>query len=128
MSFDISYVLCGHNFGTFAQLCTLMSLDEKLLQGEDGEFVLILEGRLALWLKLNCIQSALFNFQSLLLVILLLICTSTYLHNVFPGIMDRNKDGYGHCWSSVLIYLRDVKVKCEGSSVSFGSLLEWENG
>ncbi|KZF25559.1 DUF1242-domain-containing protein [Xylona heveae TC161] len=38
-------------------------------------------------------MSALFNFQSLLLVILLLICTSTYTHYVFPSIMDRNRDG-----------------------------------
>ncbi|KAG9258092.1 uncharacterized protein F5Z01DRAFT_645059 [Emericellopsis atlantica] len=38
-------------------------------------------------------MSALFNFQSLLLVILLLICTSAYVHSFFPGIMDRNKDG-----------------------------------
>ena len=75
--------------------CRLKSLEENLLRGKDGEFVLILKPGLALWVKLNRIQSALFNFQSLLLVILLLICTSTYLHNVFPGIMDRNKDGYG---------------------------------
>ncbi|KAF2185652.1 transmembrane protein-like protein 167 precursor [Zopfia rhizophila CBS 207.26] len=39
-------------------------------------------------------MTALFNFQSLLLVILLTICTSTYLHYVFPGIIDRNKDNY----------------------------------
>lgn len=38
-------------------------------------------------------QTALFNFQSLLLIILLLICTSTYLHSIFPAIMDRNKEG-----------------------------------
>ncbi len=38
-------------------------------------------------------QSALFNFQSLLLVILLLICTSTYVHHFTPGILDRNKNG-----------------------------------
>ncbi|KAH6891160.1 hypothetical protein B0T10DRAFT_560423 [Thelonectria olida] len=37
--------------------------------------------------------SALFNFQSLLLVLLLLICTSAYVHHFAPGIMDRNKDG-----------------------------------
>ncbi|KAF2137588.1 uncharacterized protein K452DRAFT_196737, partial [Aplosporella prunicola CBS 121167] len=37
-------------------------------------------------------QTALFNFQSLLLVILLLICTSTYIHSVWPSILDRNKD------------------------------------
>ncbi|KAF1814498.1 putative S-adenosylmethionine-dependent methyltransferase, partial [Eremomyces bilateralis CBS 781.70] len=36
--------------------------------------------------------TAIFNFQSLLLVILLMICTSTYIHFHFPGIMDRNKD------------------------------------
>ncbi|POR38135.1 Protein kish [Tolypocladium paradoxum] len=40
-------------------------------------------------------MSALFNFQSLLLVLLLLICTSAYVHNFTPGIMDRNKNGYG---------------------------------
>ncbi|KAJ4859052.1 hypothetical protein T069G_07319 [Trichoderma breve] len=39
-------------------------------------------------------MSALFNFKSLLLVILLLICTSTYVHHFTPGIMDRNKNGY----------------------------------
>ena len=39
-------------------------------------------------------QSALFNFQSLLLVILLFICTCAYTHYVFPAIMDRHKDGY----------------------------------
>ncbi|KAK8202871.1 hypothetical protein IWZ01DRAFT_115272 [Phyllosticta capitalensis] len=38
-------------------------------------------------------MTALFNFQSLLLVILLLVCTSTYLHAVAPGLLDRNKDG-----------------------------------
>ncbi|KAI0601685.1 protein kish-A [Biscogniauxia sp. FL1348] len=39
--------------------------------------------------------SALFNFQSLLLVILLLICTCAYVHQIFPTILDRNKQGYG---------------------------------
>ncbi|KAL2352839.1 hypothetical protein BJ546DRAFT_985410 [Cryomyces antarcticus] len=38
-------------------------------------------------------MSALFNFQSLLLVILLLICTSAYTHHVWPGLIDRNKNG-----------------------------------
>ncbi|OTA91034.1 hypothetical protein M434DRAFT_76976, partial [Hypoxylon sp. CO27-5] len=37
--------------------------------------------------------SALFNFQSLLLVILLLICTCAYVHQIFPTILDRNKQG-----------------------------------
>jgi Protein of unknown function (DUF1242) len=39
-------------------------------------------------------KTAIFNLQSLLLVILLLICTSTYIHAIVPSIMDRNKDGY----------------------------------
>ncbi|KAG6062922.1 hypothetical protein E4U33_006437 [Claviceps sp. LM78 group G4] len=38
-------------------------------------------------------HSALFNFRSLLLVLLLLICTSAYVHHFTPGIMDRNKNG-----------------------------------
>ncbi|KAK7064849.1 DUF1242-domain-containing protein [Favolaschia claudopus] len=39
-------------------------------------------------------MSALFNFQSLLLVILLLICTSTYVRALFPSLIDRNKTGF----------------------------------
>lgn len=41
------------------------------------------------------IMTALFNFQSLLLVILLTICTATYAHSFSPGIIDRNKDTNG---------------------------------
>ncbi|KAI0970984.1 hypothetical protein F4678DRAFT_462119 [Xylaria arbuscula] len=53
----------------------------------------------------NCLsQSALFNFQSLLLVILLLICTSAYVHNLFPTILDRNKQGLmGIFWKAARI-------------------------
>ncbi|TID15506.1 gb [Venturia nashicola] len=39
-------------------------------------------------------MTAIFNFQSLLLAVLLLICTSTYVHSILPGFMDRNKDGF----------------------------------
>ncbi|ESO91757.1 hypothetical protein LOTGIDRAFT_121854 [Lottia gigantea] len=39
-------------------------------------------------------QSALFNFQSLLTVLLLLICTCTYLRSIMPSIIDRNKTGF----------------------------------
>ncbi|ETW76343.1 hypothetical protein HETIRDRAFT_28772, partial [Heterobasidion irregulare TC 32-1] len=39
-------------------------------------------------------QSALFNFQSLLLVVLLLVCTCTYARAVAPRLIDRNKDGF----------------------------------
>ncbi|KAM7217168.1 S-adenosylmethionine-dependent methyltransferase [Rhypophila decipiens] len=38
-------------------------------------------------------MSALFNLKSLLLVILLLVCTSAYVHALMPAILDRNKDG-----------------------------------
>ncbi|KAL2155534.1 hypothetical protein VTH82DRAFT_276 [Thermothelomyces myriococcoides] len=38
-------------------------------------------------------MTALFNFTSLLLVILLLICTCAYVHQLFPAILDRNKTG-----------------------------------
>ncbi|CAO1631501.1 unnamed protein product [Jaminaea pallidilutea] len=39
-------------------------------------------------------MSALFNFQSLLLVVLLLVCTSTYARATAPGLVDRNKAGF----------------------------------
>jgi Protein of unknown function (DUF1242) len=45
------------------------------------------------YVMLTLAQSALFNFTSALLCLLLLICTSAYIHQLFPGIMDRNKDG-----------------------------------
>jgi len=38
-------------------------------------------------------MSALFNFQSLLLVILLVICTCTYLRAPAPRLSDRNTNG-----------------------------------
>ncbi|CAB0000592.1 unnamed protein product [Nesidiocoris tenuis] len=38
-------------------------------------------------------MSALFNFQSLLTVILLLICTCAYIRAIVPAILDRNKTG-----------------------------------
>src|SRR5437773_2018340 len=49
------------------------------------------------YLTNKLIQTALFNFQSLLLFILLIICTSAYAHSIMPGIMDRNQNGYGIC-------------------------------
>jgi hypothetical protein len=41
----------------------------------------------------NKFKSALFNFQSLLLVILLFICTCTYVRAVAPRLIDVNKVG-----------------------------------
>ncbi|KAK1924946.1 DUF1242-domain-containing protein [Papiliotrema laurentii] len=39
-------------------------------------------------------MSALFNFQSLILVFLLLVCTCTYVRSVAPGLVDRNREGF----------------------------------
>uniref|UniRef100_A0A8D0GFE5 Protein kish n=1 Tax=Sphenodon punctatus TaxID=8508 RepID=A0A8D0GFE5_SPHPU len=38
-------------------------------------------------------MSAIFNFQSLLTVILLLICTCTYIRSLAPTLLDKNKSG-----------------------------------
>ena len=62
-------------------------------------FILILTSQVAYCSALlphdsRCPQSALFNFQSLLLVVLLLVCTCTYARAVAPRLIDRNKDGY----------------------------------
>lgn len=40
------------------------------------------------------LQSAIFNFQSLLTVILLLICTCAYIRALAPSLLDKNKTGY----------------------------------
>ncbi|KAK4882135.1 hypothetical protein RN001_005454 [Aquatica leii] len=49
-------------------------------------------------------MSAVFNFQSLLTVVLLLICTCAYLRSLFPSIMDRNKVGLmGTFWKCARI-------------------------
>uniref|UniRef100_A0A8C5K982 Protein kish n=1 Tax=Jaculus jaculus TaxID=51337 RepID=A0A8C5K982_JACJA len=38
-------------------------------------------------------MSAIFNFQSLLTVILQLICTCAYIRSLTPSVLDRNKTG-----------------------------------
>ncbi|VDL74796.1 unnamed protein product [Nippostrongylus brasiliensis] len=38
-------------------------------------------------------QSAIFNFQSLISVLLLLICTCAYIRSFAPKLIDRNKEG-----------------------------------
>ncbi|CAM4562032.1 unnamed protein product [Caretta caretta] len=42
---------------------------------------------------LRLINSAIFNFQSLLTVILLLICTCAYIRSLAPSLLDKNKTG-----------------------------------
>ncbi|KAF7351298.1 hypothetical protein MSAN_01561300 [Mycena sanguinolenta] len=67
-------------------------------------------------------MSALFNFQSLLLVILLLICTCTYVRALFPSLIDRNKTGFlgifFHVCASwrATIALCITRVPCDGSN------------
>ncbi|SPQ96906.1 unnamed protein product (mitochondrion) [Plasmodiophora brassicae] len=39
-------------------------------------------------------MSAFFNFQSLLCVILLAICTCAYLHARWPALLDAHKNGF----------------------------------
>ncbi|CCF51693.1 hypothetical protein NDA18_000586 [Ustilago nuda] len=39
-------------------------------------------------------MSALFNFHSLLRVVLLIICTCTYVRATAPALIDRNKEGF----------------------------------
>ncbi|CDZ97618.1 duf1242-domain-containing protein [Phaffia rhodozyma] len=39
-------------------------------------------------------MTALFNFQSLLLCVILFICTCTYARATAPGLVDRNKEGF----------------------------------
>ncbi|GJQ85832.1 hypothetical protein Trydic_g15298 [Trypoxylus dichotomus] len=67
-------------------------------------------------------MSAIFNFQSLLSVVLLLICTCTYLRSLFPSIMDRNKVGVsGTFWKCARIGERKspyIAVFCLGMAFS----------
>lgn len=52
----------------------------------------------------RCSQSALFHFSSLLLVVLLSICTCTYVRASAPGLVDRNKHGFmGLCYKGARI-------------------------
>ncbi|ODV89729.1 hypothetical protein CANCADRAFT_143001 [Tortispora caseinolytica NRRL Y-17796] len=49
-------------------------------------------------------MSAIFNFQSLLIVLVLIICTATYAHGLVPSLIDRNKSGpLGVLWKAARI-------------------------
>ncbi|KTF71867.1 hypothetical protein cypCar_00046372 [Cyprinus carpio] len=50
-------------------------------------------------------MSAIFNFQSLLTVILLLICTCAYIRALAPNLLDKNKTGPD---ARLLVDLRSV--------------------
>ncbi|XP_015603661.1 protein kish-A [Cephus cinctus] len=61
-------------------------------------------------------MSALFNFQSLLTVVLLLICTCAYIRSIVPSVLDRNKVGFlGTFWKCARIGERKspyVAISC----------------
>ncbi|KAM4068058.1 hypothetical protein HRG_009652 [Hirsutella rhossiliensis] len=60
---------------------------------------------------IDSIMSALFNLHSLVLVLLLLTCTSAYIHQIFPRILDSNKDGpLGILWKFARIGERMILV------------------
>ncbi|XP_017729940.1 PREDICTED: protein kish-A-like isoform X2 [Rhinopithecus bieti] len=55
-------------------------------------------------------MSAIFNFQSLLTVILLLICTCAYIRSLAPSLLDRNKTGLlGIFWKCARIGSDTIK-------------------
>ncbi|XP_053947957.1 protein kish [Anastrepha ludens] len=71
-------------------------------------------------------MSALFNFQSLLSVILLLICTCAYLRSLFPSIIDRNKTGLlGVFWKLARIGERKSPYVAAACVVMAISILFW---
>ncbi|KAG9262928.1 protein kish-A [Astyanax mexicanus] len=56
------------------------------------------------WLTGAVEMSAIFNFQSLLTVILLLICTCAYIRALAPSLLDKNKTGFlGIFWKCARI-------------------------
>jgi len=49
-------------------------------------------------------MSALFNFQSLLVVVLLVICACAYIRALYPALLDNNRDGFlGVFWKAARI-------------------------
>ncbi|KAL4187625.1 hypothetical protein AMTRI_Chr09g39940 [Amborella trichopoda] len=48
-------------------------------------------------------MSALFNFQSFLSLILLFICTCTYVKMIFPALLDRKIGFRGFFWKAARI-------------------------
>jgi len=57
--------------------------------------------------------SALFNFESFLTVLLLAICTCTYLHERIPSLLDNHKTGFmGSFWKFARIGERLSPAVC----------------
>jgi hypothetical protein len=49
-------------------------------------------------------MTAILNFTSLLRVILLIICTCTYIRGLYPSLLDKNKHGaFGLFWKAARV-------------------------
>ncbi|XP_026288103.1 protein kish-A [Frankliniella occidentalis] len=71
-------------------------------------------------------MSALFNFQSLLTVVLLLICTCAYVRSIFPSLVDRHKSGFlGTFWKCARIGERKSPYVAACCVIMALSLLFW---
>ena len=65
-------------------------------------------------------MTALFNFEGIVIVILLLICTCAYVHSLYPALLDRNKTGLtGVLWKLARIGER-VSPYVAGACVLMG--------
>ncbi|KAL3229144.1 hypothetical protein RNJ44_02231 [Nakaseomyces bracarensis] len=68
-------------------------------------------------------MSALFNFASLLQVLLLLVCSCTYIHTQWPSLLDRykNHDILGMFWKMARIGERAspyVSIACIAMAIN----------
>ncbi|XP_062223468.1 uncharacterized protein LOC133922245 isoform X1 [Phragmites australis] len=70
-------------------------------------------------------QSALFNFHSFVTVVLLLICTCTYLKMHFPSLLIRRTGFRGFFWKAARIGERLSPWVAIGCSVMGISILFW---
>ncbi|XP_063980602.1 protein kish-A [Diachasmimorpha longicaudata] len=71
-------------------------------------------------------MSALFNFQSLMTVILLLICTCAYIRSAVPSLLDRKKVGMGGIfWKCARIGERKSPYVAVGCLFMAFSILFW---
>ncbi|CAN7140635.1 unnamed protein product, partial [Brassica rapa subsp. narinosa] len=67
------------------------------------------------------VQSALFNFHSFLTVVLLVICTCTYLKMQFPAILEQKTGFRGFFWKAARI----GTPHSLGAQISYSRLSPW---
>ncbi|KAL9981142.1 hypothetical protein ACROYT_G009806 [Oculina patagonica] len=72
-------------------------------------------------------MSAIFNFQSLLTVVLLLICTCAYIRSIYPALLDKNKHGLlGIFWKAARIGERKSPYVAICCIAMAASILFWQ--